>query len=204
MGQRIEPVGSAAFTIGEGTGPNDGIFYISNASYFFKSTSQLHQDVLPGAPTYVLTDTQQANVCRSAMGLPPGPVTVNFWQFNGSCQQVVGWSGFVNAAWDHERQHFEQAETALMQPGNNIYIELEKIVEPSSFAATGDIDIVYNRIQDAATVAGNVEPTGNWTTPFWLWTSDVVNAFSFAPSPNFSVISGDPGARDGVRRRPGG
>lgn len=185
-GQRIEPVGNAGYTLGSGGGPNAGIWYISGTSFFVHSTSQVHPDVFPNSQGYTLTSSQQASLCGSALNLPPGsPVTINFYNYNANCAKVPGWGGFIQAIWDHEEQHFRQGETALQHPGNNIYVALESVVEASQSDAALQVSTTYSPIQQALASAGGVEPTGNWTTPFWIWMSNTIHEFVPVPSPNF-------------------
>lgn len=183
QGQQIEPIGSGGYTLTQGSGPNVGIWYVSGASFFVKSTSQLH----PGMGTaYQLTNTQQETQCNSALGRPSGsPVTISFLAFNGTCQNVSGWGEFVDALWAHEEQHFLKARDELKKPGSNIYVAIHSIVEGSDFDATSRVLETYNRIQDAIRTASSVEPTGNWTTPFWLWASDTNNSFVLMTGVNF-------------------
>jgi hypothetical protein len=112
-------------------------------------------------------------------------VVINFYSFNDQCQGVQGWSSFINAVWNHEQQHFNQAQTELLLIGNNIYLELETMVDASALAAHNRVTAAYNRIQTAMTGAGGVEPTGNWTTTFWIWASASNNEFFIVLNPNF-------------------
>lgn len=92
VGQRIEPASTSGAVLATGSGPNEGAWYVQSASYFFKSTSQLHAGLFPAAPSYTLTDAGEAAKCRTALGLPSGsPVSVNLYTYNGTCELVPGW-----------------------------------------------------------------------------------------------------------------
>lgn len=179
VGQRIEPTGGAGYTLASvPSGPNQGLWYVANASFYFKSTSQLSAGVFSSAQGYTLTNASQVALCQTALGLPPGStVTINFWNFNNTCEQVPGWGGFISAAWDHEHEHFTQAETVLKQPGNNMYTAIEGLVRPQDYQLGSAISATYSQVQNAASTAGGNEPSGNWTTPFWIWASMTLNEF---------------------------
>lgn len=188
VGQQIEPASASGAPLAQGSGPNEGAWYVQNVSYYFKSTSQLHAGLSPGAAAFTLTNASQADACRTALGLPPGsPVSVNLYTFNATCASVSGWGGFLSAVWNHEEQHFLAARNVLQQPGRNIYLELEGIVATTEYGAASQVTQTYNQIQGALTGLG--EPSGNWSTPFWLWVSESVNEFSLWASPSFNVVT---------------
>lgn len=185
VGQMLMPRDPSGYTLAEvQTGPNEGAWYVSSAAIGFPSGSQIHPGLLPFAATSQLSDQVQADACRSALGLGPGPVAVNFHDFNAGCMQVSGWGGFVPAVWAHERGHFEQARDALLLSGNNLYSEIEGLVSSNPVFIHSAISLEYERLDGIASSAASPEPTGNWTTPFWIWENDFNHVFLFV-STNF-------------------
>lgn len=169
QGQTIE----GAYGAAPGGGPNDQIWYVSDVSFYVKSTTQLHPGAFPDSPAYPLEDAQQATWC----GLQSGDA-VNFWTFNKVCAQVSNWNSFIPAAWLHERQHFEQGAAVLSLPENNLYLRLEGRVAQTEFDLVTDITRYWGEVQTAFRDAVEPEPDGNWTiVPWWVWASQDENWF---------------------------
>lgn len=193
LGQQIQTENPAQ-TVAEGSGPNQGIWYVTDLTAYVKSTSMIHPGAMPNAPAYVLTDTEQAAACRAAMGLPAGtPVAVNFYTFNQTCASVPNWANFLPAAWNHERQHFLQVrDTLLNDPNNHVYTHAEKVLEHSDFEAA-------QAVSERATVAFDAmkaferperEPSGNWSGNYWwIWWDDAPDNLFIGGSWGFNVIT---------------
>ena len=175
-GQRINP--TTGYTRAKGSGPSENAWYVPSAPWGFHSASTLNAAVEPGFPGSVLSDPVQATQCRTALGLPPGsPVNINFWHYNSACRLVSGWSGFIPSLWEHEREHFEQAESSLLIPEHDMYRSIEDIIRGSEFDLSTAITSQYNHVQSVATGAAGVEPTGNWFGDYWVWYSQVTHFF---------------------------
>lgn len=127
-----------------------------------------------------LTQADQQAACRSAFGLPPNsPVAANFWTFNRDCAGVPGWDGFIAAAWNHERGHYDNGVGELKKTTNNIYLRVEKVFDAQQWVVFNKVTDIYGDIQGSVATAQSVEPTGNWTTPFWIWESLSSNRFLY-------------------------
>lgn len=134
-------------------------------------------------PGYTLTDATQAAECRNALALPSEvPVTVNFLTYNEACKGMLAWEQFKPGVWSHERQHF----LVLKAPEHNPYLVLEPLVGESFSEVNGQIITFHNSTQAVLTAATlSVEPTGNWSRPFWVWESESENVFIELTDPRY-------------------
>jgi hypothetical protein len=185
-GQQIEPIGGEGYTRASvSSGPNMGAWYVTNASFHWKSASLVHPGALPGyVPESSLWPADQKQLCRDSLAIPPDStsVWVNFYEFNNSCLRLPLFSAFIpTGAEKLERQHFQQAEAILRQPDKNIYLALESLVRGSEFDMVSAITNIRDQINQAGRAAANDEPTGNWTGAFWIWRGAGLNYFVSTP-----------------------
>jgi hypothetical protein len=178
-GQEIEPgtAGTAGYVYEEVTaGPNQSYWYVTSVDYFMQSTSVVNPGIEAAGPAFSLTDPAQAQEVRDSLGLPAGaPVTINLHQFNASVKGI-NMAALIQDVYDHEEQHYLQARAELLKPGNNIYVEMEKVVDEGQFNIITRLDATHQRINEAMRQAAKVEPSGNVSSPIWVW-DDVLDMF---------------------------
>lgn len=95
-----------------------------------------------------------------------------------SCRQVAGWDGFLDAAWTHEGQHFEQVQVEMTKPQNHVYLRVEPVTEQNDVDVVDRLLDIHQAAQTVITAASGVEPMGNrTTTPWWVWVIDTGSRF---------------------------
>ena len=113
------------------------------------------------------------------------PFLINFWEYNNDCEQVANWHDFISKVEEHEREHFQQAETVLMQAGKNIYLIAESLVGGSEDELADLADDAYWSVQNPAKTAGKAEPTGNWAGTVWFWHPSPIDGLFLSRSTSF-------------------
>jgi hypothetical protein len=158
-------------------GPNDGLWYVSWASFRMNRGSNLNPHVLPSGPKRQLPNGSQANGCRKEMGLASGtPVLVNLYTFNAECQSE-DMAAVIRGAWNHEgfgstgsNGHEAMARAAAALPDNDPHARFEEVVDADEQDLRAILIGRYEEIADRIRIAGQLpDPTGNWSGHLWLW-----------------------------------
>ena len=167
-GLLINPGPNQGFVIAQGTGPNAGFWFVTNATTRMDLRTQLSKKYRSDDTTRTLNGVAEVlQACSAASSPNPVPPQNNL-TINTVCFQVSGFTDLVDFTWNHEAQHLVLAQQEAEKPYNDIYADWEGIVLGDSVSTF----LVANSIQN--TMHGMVADTANKihsgaTTEFELW-----------------------------------
>ena len=159
------------------SGPNVGLWYVSDVSFFMDRASNINAQVQQGGNTRTLpAGSSQEAECRAALQIPVGtPVDVNFYTFNSDCKgedidaMILGIQHHeaFGSNGDNGHESVGRAEATR----KNIYQEIEEYV----FETLADLqDEVADEIEKMQTDidargADHRRARGNWSGRVWMW-----------------------------------
>lgn len=161
------------------SGPNEGVFFVSSASFHSNRGSNIRNDIIPGSGvTFTSSDPAQAN-CSGK----------NWYNMN----QCMGGSpgAIVSAVWAHEGYgyygHGHQAyyEAAAAQAANDPAAQIDEMYATSFNSLDQAIKAKIQTLQGALAAAGGQEATNNIISPTaWLYSYGTYS-FQLATFPSF-------------------
>lgn len=164
----INPGPGQGFTIAQGSGPNAGLYYVTNPTTRMDLRTQLSKRFRADADKVTLSGPPPVvQACQSAYS-PNAVPPQNNHSINTICHQESGFTSLVTFTWDHEGEHLALGQENAGLPANDIYASWEPIVRVSYQEAFDDAD----ELQDEA--VGRVEDemlsihTG-FEVPFTFW-----------------------------------
>ena len=170
-------------------GPNQTLWYVSQATFFTDAVSSINKQFRPGGRKRTLPAGAQADLCRVAMGLDPtDPVDVNFYTFNDECETGVSPDSLIAGILRHEglgtvleRQGHEGRSRQLARDAAgalDVYRYLDTLVTISETALRdairNDVEDMQTTIHDEGRDEANVGQ--NFCVPIWMW-SDTASAY---------------------------
>lgn len=160
-------------------GPNDGLYFVTEGSWYLRLGSVLNPYILPGGPQEALPKKKAWQPCDG--DLTP-PDMASFYEFNVLCFDTQGaYDGFIDALWLHEgvgsrgldatdpNGHWARIERAAKLPSGDPYNRVEPVVGTDPFDFLDDVEIratnadVFLRTEANAAhvhVRDNWEPCG--------------------------------------------
>lgn len=167
-GVLINPGPNAGFTVGQGTGPNQGLWYVTSRTTRMDLRTQLARKYRSDEPAVpIVGDAQALQACGSAYS-PGAPPPQNNHSVNTVCFQNADFNSLVAFTWNHEGQHLGLAQQEAGQSYNDIYADWELIVRPSQSEAQLAANAVQNAMHAAVANQANSIHTGG-TTSFAIW-----------------------------------
>ena len=164
----INPGPGQGFTISEGSGPNEGIWYVTNPTTRMDLRTQLARRYRPDGLTFPLSGIPQVvQACQAAYSPNPVPPQ-NDHTVNTACFQTTGFTNLVNFTWNHEADHLALAQQEAGQPQHDIYQDWEGIVRGTYSDAFDAADDVQEDMHLAVRQAALQSHTGG-STSFNLW-----------------------------------
>lgn len=164
----INPGPNQGFTIAEGSGPNDGAWYVTNPTTRMDLRTQVNKKYRPDATKFPVNGIASVvQGCTAAYSPNPVPPQNNHG-VNTTCFQIADFSALVNFAWNHEAQHLALAQPEAAQSQNDIYAQWESIVRPTQPDAFDAATEAQNHMHQRVAAAAISSHTGG-STRFWLW-----------------------------------
>lgn len=86
------------------SGPNDGLHYVTSASFYMDRMAEMNPFLSPTSPTRdTLTDNSDVRDCEKWGNYPKNqPVVTNWWEFNEKCKKNFSLDPFFAGLWAHE------------------------------------------------------------------------------------------------------
>lgn len=147
--------GGNGATVSSASGPNQGLHYVGAAVYRMNLGSRVNQNLLPGAPTWTITDPADRGYCSGKVTPDAtGAMQVNFFTYNYLCRGTSTFATFVSALNQHEDAHGNLAMAAAADAANDPRRAIESVVAISGSDVTSEIErrvgAVHGRIHQAA------------------------------------------------------
>jgi len=166
------------YTIGRvPSGPNNGVWYVTSASYRMDRGSNLNPNALPGGARFLVSDPAQAQECRNG-GMTGTQVYANFFEFNKYCKGVA-MDAFLSAAWAHEgfgttgaNGHESVARVAAATLQFDPYAAIEPLVAgEEAHLRAGVLNQAFERGAELSnySAAHSNGASGNWSGVIWLY-----------------------------------
>lgn len=93
---------SAYQVTGISDGPNEGLWFVSAASFYMDRTTEMNPYIRPNGATLSLTNATDLRLCRKELGLGKNaPVVVGFHTYNTVCR-TFALTAMFDAIWAHE------------------------------------------------------------------------------------------------------
>lgn len=84
------------------SGPNEGLWYLTQATFHIDRVSEMNPFVRPGGPAHPLPNGPDFNACKAALGLQGNPaISVSFHMFNTVCKSF-DLTPMYAGIWAHE------------------------------------------------------------------------------------------------------
>ena len=164
----INPGPNKGFTIAEGSGPNQGLWYVTTPTTRMDVRTQLAKKYRSdGSKDAVNGVSQVVQGCASAYAPNPVPMQNNHG-INTNCFQTADFASLVSFTWNHEGQHMSLAQPEAQKPYNDIYADWESIVRADSSQAFLEVNVVQNAMHENVADTANSIHTGG-STPFSFW-----------------------------------
>jgi len=166
VGQIIVPtLSTAGFSVGVGSGPNEGLFFVSDPVAHLSMRSQVARRYRPDADGHSIQGTVDF---MTNCGNGPPSTQKNNHEVNAACPEKE-FEDFVARAWSHENEHLSVAAAEALKSENDVYTEWESMVflDQSSLvnAAVGVLNGAGNRILTASEALDH----GPMTHSFDIW-----------------------------------
>ncbi len=167
VGVLINPGMNQGFTISPASGPNAGLWYVTNPTTRMDLRAQMNPKYRQDGTKRLLTgDSNALSACQSAYA-PSSIPTQNTHSVNTTCFQIADFSSMSTYTWNHEGQHLSLAQGEAQKSGNDIYSQWEGIVETSQNAAFTLANTTQNgmhlTVTDTANSIHNGPPPIYWT-----------------------------------------
>jgi hypothetical protein len=176
----INPGPGQGFRISQGSGPNEGLWYVRNPTTRMDLRTQLAKKYRSDATKYPVNgDTTVVNGCLIAYSLNPVPYQNNRG-INTNCFNVPDFTALTTSTWSHEAQHLALAQPEAELPANDIYALWEPMVRSDSSTAFGRANYLQHdavqRVRSAAAAShtGVITPFQFWYhtgSGIWLWST---------------------------------
>ena len=167
----VDDAYNQGWTAAAATGPNAGLWYVSNPTTKMNIRSQVNKKYRPdGWKNTVPAVPPISGACAAAYS-PNAVPQMNNYGINTICDATTQFGAFYSYAWSHEAQHISLLQPVATNSAHDLYKEWGKLVETTE----GALDAAAETRKDdiladvrAAALGNHNGNSQNWL--FWYYT----------------------------------
>lgn len=165
-GQLVVPTTpTEGFSVGAGTGPNEGLFFITDPTSHLSMRSQVAPRYRPDGAQHAI---QGSAVFMTNCGNGLMSVPMNNDEVNAACPGKA-FNEFVTHVWGHENQHLSVAAAEAVRLLNDVHWEWEQLIRTDAASASQDAAQILNQSGDRILSASEDLDAGPMTHSFNIW-----------------------------------
>lgn len=171
-------------------GPNDSLWYVTEATYFMDRGAVLNPFITPGGYRDTLTHNKDKNDCLGALGT----IVVNLFEFNWFCRgDSLNFASFLEGVYKHEgygsgalNGHQGRNEAAAMNPGWDPHTRAETMVHETAVSLRAVLSTQVWLLDVAASEYGADHNfvNNNWCGKLWILDPGSRYSYSSLKLPN--------------------